>query len=235
MKKYLGLTMAFFILIGWRPRPGLQSSPRRPRSATFPPNFKKRSRSTNYQDVRIKSFPIAVQCWTFRKFSFFETLDKVKALGIKYVQAYPGQPLGAEFPKTGFDENMTEAHMARIKDKLKEAGITVVAYGVCDIGTTEASMRKVFDFARKMGIRTIVTEPADDDFTLLEKLVDEYDIRIAIHNHPAPAKYNLPETVYGHVKGRDGAHRLLRRQRTLDARPRRPPRSVQTPRGPDPG
>ncbi len=64
-------------------------------------------------------------------------------------------------------------------------------------------MRKVFDFARKMGIRVIVCEPADDDFTLLEKLVKEYDIKIAIHNHPAPSKYNLPETVFSHVDGKD--------------------------------
>ena len=203
MKKHLCLTIAFFILIG-SPTAWAAKQPAGSEIRHLSPELQKKVESTNYQDVRIKPFPIAVQCWTFRKFSFFETLDKVKALGIKYIQAYPGQPLGAEFPKTGFDENVTEAHMARIKDRLKEDGITVVAYGVCDIGTTEASMRKVFDFARKMGIRTIVTEPVDDDFTLLEKLVDEYDLRIAIHNHPAPAKYNLPETVYGHVKGRDG-------------------------------
>lgn len=91
---------------------------------------------------------------------------------------------------------MNEELMAKIKAKLKEAGVSVVAYGVCDIGETEESMRKVFNFARSMGIKTIVTEPADDDFTILEKLVKEYDIAIAIHNHPAPSKYNLPETEY---------------------------------------
>jgi len=203
MKRYLSLTLAFFMLLmtiaAWAViQPGAQ------KIRHISSELQKRVEDTNYQDVRIKPFPIAVQCWTFREFAFFETLDKVKALGIKYVQAYPGQPLGAEFPKAGFDENMNEIQMARVKDKLKETGIEVVAYGVCDIGTTEASMRRVFDFARKMGIRTIVTEPADDDFTLLEKLVDEYDIRIAIHNHPAPSKYNLPETVYDHIKGRDG-------------------------------
>jgi len=202
MKKHLCLTMALFILlVATAARAAKQ--PTAPRIRHISPEWQQKVAETKYQDVRIKPFPIAVQCWTFRKFSFFETLDKVKALGIKYVQAYPGQSLGAEFPKAGFDENMTDAQTARVKDKLKEVGIDVVAYGVCDIGTTEASMRKVFDFARKMGIRTIVTEPADDDFTLLEKLVDEVDIRLAIHNHPAPAKYNLPETVYDHVKGRD--------------------------------
>jgi sugar phosphate isomerase/epimerase len=167
------------------------------------PELQKEVEATNYQAVRIKKFPIAMQCWTFRRFTFFDTLLKVKDLGIKYLQAYPGQALGAELPNMRFDHNMTEELQAKIKDKLKGAGLSIVAYGVCDIGKTEESMRKVFDFARKMGIRTIVTEPADDDFTLLEKLVKEYNIQIAIHNHPAPSKYNLPETVYNHVNGKD--------------------------------
>jgi len=45
------------------------------------------------EDVRITKIPIAVQCWTFRKFSFLETLDKVKALGLHHLEAYPGQKL----------------------------------------------------------------------------------------------------------------------------------------------
>ena len=167
------------------------------------PELQKYVETANYQDVRIKKFPVAVQCWTFHKFTFFDTLQKVRDLGVNYVQAYDDQPLAADMPKVFFNYKMTEEQQARVKEKLKETGITLLAYGVVDIGKTEESMRKVFDFARKMDIRTIIAEPADDDFTLLEKLVKEYDVRIAIHNHPAPAKYNLPETVYNHVNGKD--------------------------------
>jgi sugar phosphate isomerase/epimerase len=98
---------------------------------------------------------------------------------------------------------MTDEQVAFVKAALKDAGVTLYGYGVVDLGTTEDSMRKVFGFARKMGIRVIVCEPADDDFALLEKLVKEYNIKIAVHNHPAPSKYHLPETVFGHVDGRD--------------------------------
>jgi len=159
--------------------------------------------TTVFKDVRIKKFPFASEAWTFRRFTFAETLLKLKELGVGAVEAYPGQALAAEFPGARFDQNMTSEQTAKVKDWLKAAGVTLYGYGVVDIGRTEESMRKVFDFARKMGIRTIVCEPADDDFTLLEKLVGEYNIKIAIHNHPAPAKYNLPETVFNHVKGRD--------------------------------
>ncbi len=159
--------------------------------------------TTDYAGVRIKPFPFASEAWTFRKFTFVETLAKLKELGVTALEAFPGQALAAEMPGAKFDEAMTDEQAAFAKKALADAGVTLYGYGVCDIGTTEASMRKMFDFARKMGIRILVCEPADDDFGLLEELVREYDIKIAIHNHPAPAKYNLPETVFGHVQGRD--------------------------------
>ena len=160
-------------------------------------------KATNYRDVRIKPFPIAVEGWTYRKYTFFETVDKLKALGIAYLQAYPGQALGNGYGKDVFDESMPEAAMKAAQAKLREAGVSVVAYGVVEIGTTEAAIRKVFDFARKMGIRTVVCEPADDAFPMLEKLLKEYDLRAAIHNHPQPAKYAFPTTTLEHLKGRD--------------------------------
>lgn len=159
--------------------------------------------AANYRDVRIKKFPFASEAWTFRRFTFQETLAKLKELGVGAVEAYPGQALSSEFPGARFDQNMTPEQMAKVREWLKAAGVMLYGYGVVDIGRTEESMRKVFDFARNMGIRTIVCEPADDDFTLLEKFVKEYNIKIAIHNHPAPSKYNLPETVFNHVDGKD--------------------------------
>ncbi len=167
------------------------------------PELQEAVAKTDYAGVRIKNFPVASEAWTFRKFTFADMLKKLRELGVGAVEAFPGQALAAEFPGAQFSEAMTDEQVAFVKEALKAAGITLYGYGVVDIGTTEESMRKVFDFARKMGIRVLVCEPADDDFTLLEKLVDEYNIKIAIHNHPAPAKYNLPETVFSHVDGKD--------------------------------
>jgi sugar phosphate isomerase/epimerase len=59
----------------------------------------------------------------------------------------------------------------------------------------------VFDFAKDMGIETIVSEPTDDSFDLLDKLTAEYGINVAIHNHPQPSHYFDPETVLKAIKG----------------------------------
>jgi sugar phosphate isomerase/epimerase len=161
------------------------------------------SQVVNYDEVRIKVFPVAMQCWTYRKFTFFETLEKVKTLGIKYLQAYPGQPLSPDQPDLKFDHNMTDEQISMVKDRLSKDELSVVAYGVVGFENSEESMEKVFEFARKMGIRTIVTEPKFDDYTLIEKMVIKYDRQVAIHNHPTPSKYAQPQTVLDHIKDLD--------------------------------
>lgn len=158
---------------------------------------------SKYKGVRIKKFPFAVQCWTFRKFSFFEALQRIKALGVEYVQPYPGQILDSENPKLRFDHNLPEEQIDRVKQRLKELGLTLVSYGVVNFENNEEEMREVFEFAKEMGIRTIVTEPSYDDYSLIDKMVKEYRIGIAVHNHPTPSKYARPETVLYRVDGLD--------------------------------
>jgi sugar phosphate isomerase/epimerase len=153
--------------------------------------------------VRIKKFPVAMQCWTYRSYSFFEAIEKTKALGIKYLQAFPGQPLSAEDKGIVFSHLMTDPQIDMVRKKLAETEMEVVGYGVVDIGRTEPEMRKAFEFARKMGIQVIATEPEDADFPVLDNLVKEYDIRIAVHNHPEPSKYAKPQTVFDRIKGLD--------------------------------
>ena len=198
MKRAIAL-LALVVILAAASAPAFAAGPIRHIS----PELQKAVAATDYTSVRIKNFPFASEAWTFRKFTFAETLKKLQELRVGAVEAFPGQALATEFPGARFDEKMTDDQVAFVKEALKAAGVTLYGYGVVDIGTTEESMRKVFDFARKMGIRVLVCEPADDDFTLLGKLVGEYNIKIAIHNHPAPAKYNLPETVFSHVDGKD--------------------------------
>jgi sugar phosphate isomerase/epimerase len=146
---------------------------------------------------------LSLQCWSFRKFTFFETLEKAKELEIKYLQIYPGQKLSSETEDVKTNHNLTPEQIQLVKKKLTEYDLKLVSYGVVGFDNDEASMRQVFDFAKAFGIQTIVTEPKYDDFSLIEKMVQEYDIQIAIHNHPLPSKYARPDTVLKAVKGLD--------------------------------
>jgi sugar phosphate isomerase/epimerase len=122
------------------------------------------------------------QAYTFRALSFFETVDKLQELGIKYVEMFPGQALKPGV-KTKTGPTMTESETTEMQAKLKEVGIKVVSFGVAPIpDKTEAEARQRFDWAKKLGIEVLVTETKPTP--LLDKLSQEYGIKIALHNHP---------------------------------------------------
>ena len=89
-----------------------------------------------------------------------------------------------------------------VKHRMEDKGVKVVNYGVCGLSKDEETARKTFDFAQEMGIETLVSEPEFDAFDTIEKLCDEYEINVAIHNHPKPSRYWNPATVLEMCKGR---------------------------------
>lgn len=132
---------------------------------------------------------LGCQAYTFNKFTFFEAIDKVAKLGLHYIEAYPGQKLSAETGDVVFDHNLSPELQQKVKEKLAQANIKLVNYGVVSLPNKEDECRKVFEFAKAMGIETIVSEPPAPAMPLVDKLANEYNIKVAIHNHPKPSPY----------------------------------------------
>ena len=147
---------------------------------------------------------LSLQCWTFNKMTFYEAVDKAASLGLAYVEAYPGQKLSKEKPSVKLVHPMSPEIMNEVKQKLAQAGVKLVNYGVVELPNDEAKCRKVFDFAKEMGIETIVSEPPEEAFAMIDKLCEEYKINVAIHNHPKPNHYWNPDTVLKVCEGRSG-------------------------------
>ncbi len=143
---------------------------------------------------------LAVQAYTFNRFSFFEAIDKANAAKIKYIEAYPGQWL-TEKREIQFNHDSPISVLAEAKRKLEKAGVTLLNYGVVGLGNNEEANRKVFDFAKVMGIETIVSEPEPGSFKLIDQLAKEYGINVAIHNHPKPSRYWNPDIVLEAIQG----------------------------------
>ncbi len=159
---------------------------------------------------------LAVQAFSFRKFTFFEAVDKTAALGVKYIEAYPGQVISKEKPDIKFTPDISADVRAEIKKKLAQSGVKLINYGVFGLPGDEAKCRQAFEFAKDMGIETIVSEPNEKSLETIDKLCQEYKIKVAIHNHPKPSHYWNPDTILTACKGRSkwiGACRY----RTLDA------------------
>ncbi len=145
---------------------------------------------------------LAIQAWSFNRYTFFEAIDKTASLGLHYIEAYPGQRLSKEKPEIRFDHNASAEVKKEVKQKLSDAGVRLINYGVVDLPNNEAECRKVFDFAKEMGIETIVSEPTPETMELVDKLCKEYNIKVAIHNHPKPSFYWNYEKVIEVCKGR---------------------------------
>lgn len=154
----------------------------------------------NHKALDAMGWKLSSQAYTFRAMSVMETLDTLQAIGIRYVEFYPGQRLSPDNPKP-FDDNATPEMIKQVQEKLKATGIKAVNYGVVGLDANEANARKVFDFAKTMKLMTVVSEPPEDAMPMLERLCKEYKINLAIHNHPLPSHYALPETVLAAAKG----------------------------------
>lgn len=143
---------------------------------------------------------LAVHAYTFRKFSIWEAIDKTAALGFKYMSLSGSVSLdGSNSLKT---VELSDRDAQAIKQRAAAAGLTLVNIGVVQLPPNEAQSRKVFEFAKKLGIDTLVAEPEPAALDLVEKLCKEYNMKVAFHNHPKPSRYWNPDTVLEAVKGR---------------------------------
>lgn len=145
---------------------------------------------------------LGVQAFSFYRYPFLDTVDMVESLGLHYIEMIPFQRLSKDDRKMRTDHNMPPEVQEAIKTKLKQADIKVVTYGVVDLPNDETECRKVFDFAKAMGIETIISEPPYEALDLIDKLCAEYEINVAIHNHPEPSLYWNPDSVLKACEGR---------------------------------
>ncbi len=144
---------------------------------------------------------LAVQAYSFNRFTFEEALKFSNELGLKYIEAYPGQKIGAGSEgTTHFAMSMEDK--ALMNELLAKYNIKLVNYGIVG-ANSEEEWKQLFSFAKDMGIETIGSEPDTIWMDYIEELVKKYDIKLAIHNHPNPTRYWDPQIVKNVIDGRD--------------------------------
>ncbi|MBE0542393.1 MAG: sugar phosphate isomerase/epimerase [Verrucomicrobia bacterium] len=158
------------------------------------------------EENKIGGIAIGCQAYTFNRFSAFEAIEKTAQAGGKVIEFYPGQKLSLEQPDVRWGHESPDEAVNAIKAKLAKHGVRAVNYGVVG-GRDEAEWRKIFEFAKKLDLYAVTTENVHQ-LDILEKLVKEFDIRLAIHNHPRrpnDPSYKVwdPNYVLSVVKNRD--------------------------------
>ncbi|QBN20413.1 substrate-binding domain-containing protein [Flavobacterium nackdongense] len=144
---------------------------------------------------------LSAQAWTFNKFTFAEAIDKMKAAGINNIEMFPNQKIGG-----GIEGNtsfvMDSATRKKVLELIKSKNMKLLNYGVVDAKSPE-QWTKIFEFAKDMGIQTIVTEATASQLDFIEPMCEKYQIKIALHNHPKPSIYWNPEFAMKQVANRN--------------------------------
>ena len=135
------------------------------------------------EEYKTGGFFIGCQAYTFNHFTVFEAIQKTAEAGGKVIEFYPGQKLSKEEANVSWSHSSSLETIQKVKDKLAEYKIKAVNYGVVEIPKDEAEARKLFEFAKTMGLRAITTESVEAIDTI-EKMVKEYDIMVGFHDHP---------------------------------------------------
>jgi sugar phosphate isomerase/epimerase len=139
--------------------------------------------------------------WTFNKLTFYETLRQVVDLGLNTVEGFEWQNLAAEHEGVQTNATMSTALRREAAQRLADSGVRMVALYCRNVDTEEAA-RPVFEFAKEMGVEYLVAEPAFEAYDMLAKLCPEYQVKLAVHNHPAPSRYFDPATTLKMVQDR---------------------------------
>ena len=141
--------------------------------------------------------------YTFRQLTLFETLDMLAELGIRFVEPAFFLRLDKNRPTLQVNPSLPAALREELKTRLADRGMGMPSF-YSNLGADEAAGRKTFDFAKEMGVETIVSEPPAAAFDVIEKLCDEYRINLAVHNHPKKPNYRYwnPDGVAAVCKGR---------------------------------
>ncbi|HYH68624.1 MAG TPA: sugar phosphate isomerase/epimerase [Urbifossiella sp.] len=126
----------------------------------------------------IGDISLGVQSYTFRQFNLEQALRRMKDLGIKHAEFYD-----AHVPRAS-----TPAQVTAILGQCKEYEVTPVGFGVQAFTDNHDANKRVFDFAKTLGVKYLSADPAPNSFDSLDRLVDEYKIAIAIHPHGPSGK-----------------------------------------------
>ena len=157
-------------------------------------NFVGASADQNEDKDPWKGFKAGVASYTFRKLSLEDTIKALQKLDLKYISIKD-----FHLPLT----SSAEERRAAIQ-KIKDAGITPLSCGNITMENDEVNVRQAFQYAKDCGIPTIVCSPDPDSMPILNKMVNEYDIKLAIHNHgPEDKRFPSPYDVWKWVQGND--------------------------------
>ena len=137
---------------------------------------------------------VGIASYTYNRLPLDAAVQAVARLGVKYVSIKD-----AHLPL----KSTAEQRKAAAK-KFLDAGVTPLSCGVITLSNDESAIRNAFEYARDAGIPTIVCNPARAALPTLDRMVKEFGLKVAIHNHgPEDKVWPSPLDAWEAIQGLD--------------------------------
>ncbi len=144
-------------------------------------------------EQKMNRLNLGMASYTFREFPVDQTLAMTKRLGLERI-AFKSFHL----PLESRDEEIKV-----IAEKTRAAGLDLYGCGVVYM-QNEEEVEQAFHYAQMAGMRIIIGAPDPDLLNMVNKMVNIFDLKVAIHNHgPEDKSYPTPESVYVKIKNLD--------------------------------
>ncbi len=156
-------------------------------------NTKSQENSPAQPESNKSKLKLGLASYTLKEFKPDQVLEICRKLNLKYLC----------FKDVHLALNSTPEQISDAVKKVNDSGCELYAGGVIYM-TSENQVNQAFDYAKAAGMKIIVGSPNHDLLPLIDKKVQEYDIKVAIHNHgPGDKNYPTAESVYELIKNLD--------------------------------
>jgi len=151
------------------------------------------AKSSQVKKEKKNSLNLGMASYTFRKFNLDDTIAMTKRLDLTRI-AFKDFHLA-------MDSTVEKIH--EVAEKVKDAGLDLYGCGVVYM-KNEDEVHRAFDYAKAAGMRVIIGVPEHNLLELVNQKVQDFNIKLAIHNHgPGDKRYPSPQSAHDKIKDLD--------------------------------
>jgi inosose dehydratase len=153
-----------------------------------------RGQSSGSGDLPWLGLKVGLASYSFSKLPLEAAIKGIRRVGVNYVS----------IKDSHLSLKSTALERKTVVEKFRDAGITPLSCGVITMTDDEVQIRNAFEYARDAGIATIVCKPTRQSIPVLDTLVKEFGLKLAIHNHgPEDKVWPSPLDVWAAIQKYD--------------------------------
>ena len=131
--------------------------------------------------AQVLGWKVGIPASEFRDLTFSEAAARVDALGLANIAGSNVQKFSLEIPKA-LDYKLAPGEVEAVRDRLRALNMRMPTYFTADLGADDATSRKIFEFAKALGVETIVAAADPGRLPAIDQLANEIGINVALRN-----------------------------------------------------